>query len=200
MNKPKKCKGTGKAIGYGCGKLNKTRKYGLGFECKCYQTWLFSTNAGKEVLNKSKITARKRVEKEKRNKERENKEKRKSIAQLVQEARKPFQRWVRKRDANKPCVSCGSVDSSIWDAGHFYKAEIYSGLIFHEDNVHKQCRKCNTYLNGNENNYRKGLEKRFGIDFLKELDNKANSLRSYKYTREELLSIKKEYQNKLKNE
>jgi 2-C-methyl-D-erythritol 4-phosphate cytidylyltransferase len=83
------------------------------------------------TLKKVKVQARK----EKLKIKKEYKEQNKSIAQLIQEARKPFQQWIRIRDANKPCISCGSVDSMIWDAGHFKKAELYPGMIFNEMNV-----------------------------------------------------------------
>jgi hypothetical protein len=42
------------------------------------------------------------------------------------------------------CISCGGNDKDLWDGGHL-KAEIYSGVIFHPANCHKQCRKCNRF-------------------------------------------------------
>jgi hypothetical protein len=53
--------------------------------------------------------------------------------------------------------------------GHF-KAELYSGLIFDERNVHKQCRKCNRFKNGNELQYRKGLIESYGVEFVDKLE------------------------------
>lgn len=195
--KQKKCKGTRKAIGYGCGKVSYLMRYGL---CKqCFIDWLYNTPEGKETLSKTLKTARNKMTKEKASRNREWREKNKSIQKLIQEARKPFQAWIRMRDANKPCISCGSIDSDIYDAGHFYKAEIYSGLIFDEDNVHKQCRKCNTYLDGNDNEYRKGLINRFGNDFVLALDKKAIESRSKKYERDELIQIKNKYQTLINN-
>jgi hypothetical protein len=199
--KPKKCKSTGKAKSFeGCGTMSDRRKYGL---CpNCYRTWLLTTEEGAEHIKKSTIQAKKRVEKEnKAKKHRERKEfknKHKSIAKLIQEARVYFQRYIRKRDQKKPCISCGNHYSEIFDAGHYYKAELYTGLIFDEDNVHKQCRKCNTFLHGNEAGYRIGLINRFGHDFVDILDKKAIAMRSYKYSREEILKIKEEYLKKSK--
>lgn len=209
MAKNKICKGTGKAKGYGCkielpytennGIKTYNAKYGLGIDCGCYRNWLTGdAPEAKEVFNKFLISNKRKVEKEQKKKEREENQKNKSIQKLIQEARIPFQKYIRKRDANKACISCGTTKSDIWDAGHFYKAELYSGLIFSEGNVHKQCRKCNTYLSGNDGEYRKGILKRYGQDFLNELDKAAIEKRNHKYTREELIEIKKHYTQKLK--
>jgi hypothetical protein len=196
--KPKKCRGNGKAIGYGCDTLQLYRKYGLGRDCRCYSSWLLNTSEGKEIIEKCTISARKEVEKEKNKETREWKEAHKSIAKLIQEARKPFQQYIRTRDANNSCISCPNVDSEIWDAGHFKKAELYTGLIFDERNCFKQCRKCNTYLDGNEGEYRKRLIERFGQKWMDKLDDDSNLLRTYKFTREELCHIKEKYTNKIK--
>ncbi len=193
--KAKKCKGTGRAIGSGCGNPTKWRKYGLCMDC--YKIWLYSTPEGDKVLNSGLKRAKKHVENENKKIKREFKEKNKSITKLKQEARSVFQQWIRMRDANLKCISCGN-DSEIWDAGHFKKAELYSGLIFDERNVWKQCRKCNTYLDGNEGEYRKRLIEMFGQEWMDVLDDDAIKLRSYKWTREELIETKEKYKKLLK--
>ena len=99
--KAKKCKGTGKATGYGCGALQFERRYGLGLKCGCFGKWLLNTPEGKEKLNKTVISSRRKDEKDKHKEHRKWKEKNKSIAKLIQEARKPFQQRIRKRDANE---------------------------------------------------------------------------------------------------
>ena len=196
----KKCKGTGKAAGHGCDKLSSKRKYGL---CQsCYRDWLLNTEAGKEMRQKCTISAKIKVKRDKHKEEvkakKEFKEKNKSIAALILEARKPYQQWIRMRDANNSCISCGQIDSDIWDAGHFKKAELYTGLIFDERNTAKQCRKCNVYLNGNEGEYRKRLIEKFGPEWVLKLDEDADKLRQYKWSREELIEIKNKYLHKIK--
>lgn len=126
------------------------------------------------------------------------KDKLKTLGTLENEAKKEFQKFIRIRDDGNACISCGITETNLWDGGHFYKAEIYSGLIFNEDNVWRQCRKCNRYLSGNENQYRLGLIALKGEDFVKALDKKANETRNYKYGRTELIEIKKKYQIKIK--
>ena len=196
----KKCNPTHKkTYGYkSCEEIKEIYKYGL---CKkCFGEWMFNDKRGKEHYKSQFIPkVKKKVKVEKNNKIKEKKQKLKSIQQLIKEARIPFQKWIRKRDEDKPCISCGTQKTTIWDAGHYYKAELYSGLIFEEDNVHKQCRKCNSYLGGNEREYKKGLEKRYGKDFVLKIEQKAINVRSRKYTREELINIKKKYQQKLRN-
>jgi hypothetical protein len=200
--KAKKCKGIGKAIKYNsCGEMALKRTYGL---CNsCYKDWLLNSEEGKKKLASSIILAKNKVKKEIKKKaykeKKEWKDQNKSIQRLIQDARKPFQKYIRLKDENKPCISCGNHYAEIFDAGHYFKAELYSGMIFDERNVHKQCRKCNSILHGNESNYRIGLMHRYGEKFVLELENDAIFQRDKKFTREELLSIKEYYQNKLKN-
>jgi hypothetical protein len=86
----------------------------------------------------------------------------------------------------------------VWDGGHFKKAEIYSGVIFNELNTNIQCGKCNRYLGGNELNYRLGLIAKIGLEAVEQLEQLANETRKYKYSKNELIEIKKTYQTKIK--
>jgi hypothetical protein len=121
------------------------------------------------------------------------KDKLKTLGQYEAEAKKSFQKWIRMRDDKQPCISCGIEQTDLWDGGHYKKAEIYSGVIFDENNCHKQCRKCNRFLNGNELNYRQGLIQRYGIDFADHIEQKANETRNHKFTKEELIAKKLKY-------
>jgi hypothetical protein len=121
------------------------------------------------------------------------KDKLKTLGQYEAEAKKSFQKWIRMRDDKQPCISCGIEQTDLWDGGHYKKAEIYSGVIFDENNCHKQCRKCNRFLNGNELNYRQGLIQRYGIDFADQIEQKANETRNQKFTKEELIAKKLKY-------
>jgi hypothetical protein len=128
----------------------------------------------------------------------ERKEKDKKLSEYEAEARAVFQKWVRKRDEKDPCISCGRF-ADRYDGGHYFKAELISGLIFHEDNVHKQCsRPCNKDLHGNEANYRIGLIKKIGEERVHWLEENKDRLRNYKYTKAELLEIKEKYKQKIK--
>jgi len=147
-----------------------------------------------------KLSQSKLKEKESREwKERKKvlKEKVKTLGQYEAEAKASFQLWVRLRDKNLPCISCAEHKELV-DGGHYFKAELFSGLIFNEKNVHKQCRKCNRFLGGNEIQYRIGLVKRFGEDYVNQLEQESIDKRVYKYTKQELIEIKKKYDLKIK--
>lgn len=189
--KAKKCKGVGKGKGRGCGTITKFRHYGLCDDC--YKDWLLNTDEGRTKLIRATRIGHNRNVKNENKKKREQTEANKSIVKLINEARLPFQKWIRYRDANESCISCGLAISSIWDAGHFMKAELYTGMIFDERNVHKQCRKCNTYLNGNENLYRESLTKKFGKNWVDKLCHDSQLVRKYSWSRDELVAIKQHY-------
>lgn len=122
----------------------------------------------------------------------------KTLTDLENEAKKSFQKYIRLRDIDLPCISCGVENTELWDGGHYKKAEIYSGVILNEMNCHRQCRKCNRFLNGNELNYRQGLIKRFSIEFVDQIEQLANDTRQMKFTRDQLIAKKLQYDIKYK--
>jgi hypothetical protein len=193
MIKEKPCKGIGIAIGFGCGKLTLYREYGLCNTCKV--DWWFNDERGK--IDLAKKTIKKNNVKEKAFKT-DLRLKLKKVSDYEADAKKSFQKWVRLRDADLNCISCNGNNKDLWDGGHFFKAELFSGLIFNENNCHKQCRKCNRFQNGNELQYRFGLINRYGIEFVEQLELISNQNRVYKYTKDELIEIKKKYDLKIK--
>lgn len=196
--KKKPCKGNYRTNNFtGCQEFTIAFKYGL---CKaCFLEWCHSTGEGMDYIKKNLIPkAKKDVKAKSKAKTAKQREALKTLTQLENEAKTPFQKFIRLRDADENCASCGTNYSEVWDGGHFYKAEIYSGLIFNENNCHKQCKKCNRFLNGNENNYRLGLIERYGLDYVLKLDVLANETRQYKYTRQELIDLKKKYNKKVR--
>lgn len=92
----------------------------------------------------------------------------KPTSSLKRKAIETFNAWIRNRDKDEPCISCGS--NSIKQAGHFYSAGKHNGMRFNEDNCFGQCEKCNYFLSGNLLNYRKNLEKKIGKERLEKLD------------------------------
>jgi len=122
----------------------------------------------------------------------------KTRTQKINEVRVIFQRWIRHRDKDLPCISCGTFAATKWDAGHYLKAELYTGIIFAEINCHKQCQRCNQYGGGMQVEYRIGLVERIGDAAVLELENIKDGLRIYQWNDEELSEIKKKYSNKLK--
>ncbi len=189
ITKPKICKGLGKAKDFGCGVLAEYRQWGLCNDCK--REYLLSPK-GAEVLQKSLLKARKQRISTEKKQIKAKKDKLKTYSQKVQDARAVFQKWIRNRDKDKPCISCDTIVGTF-HAGHFLKAELYSGLIFNEDNCHKQCVKCNYYKNGNEIDYRLRLIDKIGIERVERLESSKNDTRLYKYSDAELEELKTKY-------
>jgi hypothetical protein len=125
-------------------------------------------------------------------------DKMKTRTQKINDVRPVFQKWIRHRDKNLPCISCDTQTATKWDAGHYLKAELYTGLIFTEVNCHKQCQRCNQYGGGMQAEYRIGLVKRIGEAAVLELESIKDALRVYKWSDDELSEIKKKYTAKLK--
>jgi hypothetical protein len=158
-----------------------------------YARWLRETEAGQKEIAKKMDKAKKYLAKVEKESDDKIREKLKTLGKFESEAKTEFQRYIRKRDAELPCISCGTEQTDLWDGGHFKKAELYSGVIFDEMNCHKQCRKCNRFLGGNELNFREGLIARYGEAYVLEIEQRAAKLRVYKYTKDQLKEIREKY-------
>lgn len=119
----------------------------------------------------------------------------KTNSDWLKEAQKVFNQYIRLRDKNQTCISCGSKLASKYDAGHFYSMGGHKAVTFDEDNVHAQCVACNQFKSGNLINYREGLIKRIGEAKLNDLSQRANQTR--KYTNDELKELIKTYKQKI---
>ena len=75
-----------------------------------------------------------------------------------------FNKFIRLRDTNKGCISCGTLLNKKYDAVHYYSVGAYPNLRFNEYNVHAQCVYCNQHKHGNIHEYTIGLKKRIGIE------------------------------------
>lgn len=102
--------------------------------------------------------------------------------------------FIRARDADVPCISCGATSSPQWDAGHFRPSGINSALRFDERNIHKQCVRCNQYLSGNLTHYRAGLIEKIGEAVVIDLEQNHETKR---WAREELQDVEKYYKERL---
>jgi hypothetical protein len=110
-------------------------------------------------------------------------------------AQKVFNTYIRLRDKNDPCISCGTRNGKK-NAGHYYSQGGHSNVRFDEDNVHLQCEYCNTYLSANLINYTKGLEEKIGHSRLMNLSQRAQAQK--KWTMDEVKDLIKEYKEKTK--
>ena len=120
-----------------------------------------------------------------------------SIGKLIALAQREFNRYIRLRDLGKPCISSGRklVPSEVLrghsaDAGHYRSVGAAPHLRFNEDNCHLQSVADNRSLSGNAVAYRKGLIERIGLARVEALE---NSNEPHKWTREELVEIRRKY-------
>ena len=94
-----------------------------------------------------------------------------TYAQLKRKLDKVFSAYIRKRDAEMPCISCGKyVDSK--DAGHYHSRRILS-TRWDPINVNGQCRNCNRFLEGMKDDYRQGIIDKYGEMELLKLNDRA---------------------------
>jgi hypothetical protein len=95
-----------------------------------------------------------------------------------------FNKFIRMRDHDQPCISCGRNEfevewqpGGLWDCGHFMSVGHAPELRFEEKNAYKQCKKCNggsgKYAKKNKSvaaSYEENLRQRVGnetVDWLK---------------------------------
>ncbi|WP_312837745.1 recombination protein NinG [Atlantibacter hermannii] len=98
--------------------------------------------------------------------------------------------YIRERDRDLPCISCGTWVTVQWEAGHFRSRGAASHLRYNEDNIHKQCHRCNAELSSNAIPYRAALVVKIGSERVEALENNNTP---HRYTREELKSIRMHY-------
>jgi len=124
------------------------------------------------------------------------KENLKTTSDWLKEAQVVFNKYIRERDKNKPCISCGSKINGVKHASHYLSAGGHSNVRFHEDNVWVSCYKCNVMLSGNQIEYRKRLIQKIGVERVEWLENNGNIVK--KWTKEELKLLITEYKKKTK--
>ena len=152
-----------------------------------------SPKCGLAIKDVNADKARKAIAEVGRKELRAAKERVKSKGQYMREAQAAFNAWVRLRDAELPCISCGRHHQGKYDAGHYRTVKSNPALRFEPLNCHKQCVPCNQHLSGNIVNYRMSLVLRIGQDKVDWLEGPHEPKR---YTIEDLKAITAEYRAK----
>lgn len=116
-----------------------------------------------------------------------------NLPKLKKKAQDTFNKWIRERDKELGCISCGA---SIDHAGHYLSSGHYSSMTFNEMNVNGQCLRCNNFLHGNLIRYRQGLVKKYGEDKVMFLEGCSERNKAHKWSRLELEEIIKKYKLK----
>jgi hypothetical protein len=149
------------------------------------------------------IVARKRLPavkasqaKQERKANREARERIKTRSEWLKESQAAVNSYVRERDKDLPCVSCGRHHEGQYHAGHYRSVGSAPELRFETRQIHKQCQPCNNHLSGNLIPYRQELLKRVGADVLEWIEGPHQSK---KYTIDDLRSIRDDYRARLKS-
>ena len=171
-------------------KTRKCRACGNPFaQYQSFVTWC-SPECGAEIAAK-KVAKIKREEAVKvRRADKVKREKLKSRSDWAREAQTAFNAWVRARDADRPCISCGRHHNGQYHAGHYLSVGARPELRFEPLNVWKQCAPCNTHLSGNVALYRGALIWKLGAEKVDWLEGPHEPK---KYTVDDLKAIKAKY-------
>ena len=186
--------------------MNKPPKQHKCKECGEYYTKFRSTQQVCSVKCAMAMGKRKAEEKRKKlekadrleasRRMRERKEKLKSRPDWLKDLQRVFNEFIRLRDADLPCISCGRYHNGQYHAGHYRSVGACPELRFNEDNVHKQCSACNSHLSGNILEYRLGLIEKIGLERVEFLERKDHP--PLKLSVEEIKELIKVYRAKVR--
>ena len=172
--KDKKCKAKG------CGREFRPIRP---MQCVC------SPVCGLSVARAKREQAEAKKLKEQRKKDREKREELKPLKWFHAKTKAAVHKYIRTRDKDEPCISCGTTESAQWDAGHFISVGSDSSLRYDFFNIHKQCCVCNQHKSGNLLRYRANLIPKIGEQEVLRLEGPQPV---HKWTREELAQIEAE--------
>jgi hypothetical protein len=170
MIKPKikLCKGTGKAIGNGCGMPEIPHKFGLCLSC--FKKWVFNTPEGELFLKSTQIRAKNDVKMQNRKEQAVKKEESRNKTYFEKQLETEVNAIVRLIDSEKGCISCLHGWETNFTrqahAGHRLSIGSNATLRFNVFNIFKQCSICNNHKHANDREYDKGLIKHYGIEML----------------------------------
>lgn len=153
-----------------------------------------------ERAREQKEQAERKARSDQRKEDRARREKLKTRSDYIKEAQRAFNRFIRLRDAGRPCICCGAPlpDERVgggFDCGHYRSVGSAPHLRFDERNAHGQTKQCNRYGAGRAVEYRKGLIERIGLDAVEALEADQTPR---KWTSEQLKAITAEFKAKAK--
>lgn len=112
--------------------------------------------------------------------------------ELLASVQSACNRYVRLRDAGKPCICCGKpIEDGMADAGHYISRGHAPELRFNLDNIHAQARGCNRGRTPvPRERFRAHMLARIGPDRLAALEGPHEPA---KWTRDELIAMRAEF-------
>tara|TARA_R110000796_G_scaffold120506_3_gene234662 strand:+ start:1420 stop:2154 length:735 start_codon:yes stop_codon:yes gene_type:complete len=181
MKEFKKCKGTGKALGFGCEnevpqvRFNRANRiYGLGKSCGCYQSWLLHSESGTKFLAKTMEQNSKKSQRETLKAERVKKLKTRtelmSVSQYRSKVLQPvINNIARQIDYGCPCIATDNYGKE--NGGHYISVGANVTICLNLHNIHIQSFESNHFKSGDVINYRAGIIKRYGSSYMLYMDN-----------------------------
>ena len=119
----------------------------------------------------------------------------KTRLELMAEAQAAVNRYVRLRDRDDGCISCGLGPNwgGQWHAGHLRTVAAASAVRFNLWGINRQCSGCNNFRSGNLEQYRPRLIAKIGQD---KVDWLLAQNQRVVYSREYLIRLKKVFAKK----
>jgi DNA-directed RNA polymerase subunit M/transcription elongation factor TFIIS len=165
---------------------------------KCGENFTpFSTLDKHCYVCKKTEQALKNLAKIKKEKVKKQKEDLLTVSDYLKLAQQVFNKWVRLRDKDQPCISCGKEINGVRHASHYLSSGGHSAVRFHPDNVWVSCYKCNVMLSGNGIEYRMRLIKKIGLERVEWLEENGHEVK--RWTKDELKELIATYKKKIKN-
>jgi hypothetical protein len=154
-----------------------------------------SPRCAEAAIEARKLKRQRKAQQLERAQDKERLEALKSLTKLADEAQAEVNRYVRLRDHDLPCISCGkpATAGGVWNASHFRSRGAASSIRFNLWNNHKACVQCNKEKGGNLAEYTPRLVAKIGqakVDWLY-TQNNVN-----RYSREQLVRIRKVFKRK----
>jgi len=173
----------------------RAEQYVCSYECACVHGKAANDAAKADKQRKEK---KRRLEEEKADRQRQAERRMavKPISYFIKQAQHAFNEFIRYRDRDLPCISCGRHHDGQYHAGHFRTTGASPELRFDEDNCHKQCSACNNHLSGNLTAYRPALIAKIGQA---RFDALMGPHALPKWTRDDYIRIRDEYRAKLRD-
>lgn len=188
------------------------------FKPATFYEWWCNEEHEKEYITKLALKARRdRIQKDEQRREKETQAERQSLkvrklelkpdSHFKKLAQQAFNEYIRTRDRDQPCISCGETNppdlhGGQWDCGHFKTVGGFPELRFVECNAYRQCKSCNAgsaKYGGKaatvEKMYRESLAEKFGQELVDWLDGPHEMTN---YRRDDYIRIREAYKAKTK--
>jgi len=180
-----------------------------------YQWWCCEDHESELITKLATEARQKRLQEQERQRKETAQQERRSIkirkanlqpdSHYKKQAQQAFNIFIRLRDHDQPCISCGETNppdlhGGQWDCGHFKTVGGHPELRFEESNAYRQCKSCNagsSKYGGKAatvaKQYEATLIERFGqglVDWLNGPHEMTN------YRRDDFIRIRDEYRAK----